>query len=246
VSWWNLETNAGHQSGPNNAGIERANGDVIAYLGHDDLWLPNHLELLVDAIDAAAPVAFSSILRVLLDKRPQRCPDAGASHRPGMWVAPSALAHRRDAARSVGGWGHPRDGGSRSPEVDFVDRMVKAWGPATFVDRVTAVKLSASKRPNVYRDRPCHEQAHWLATIRASDDPDALVEQVRHERYIYERDRTVFERARGWRAVRLVESPVKSMMRHLHVLPPARSLQRVTFEEQWRTNRVKKGLDRDR
>jgi hypothetical protein len=56
----------------------------------------------------------------------------------------------------------------------------------------------------------------------------------------------VFERARGWRAVRLVESPVKSMMRHLHVLPPARSLQRVTFEEQWRTNRVKKGLDRDR
>jgi glycosyltransferase involved in cell wall biosynthesis len=246
VSWWNLETNAGHQSGPNNVGIERANGDVIAYLGHDDLWLPNHLELLVEAIDGGAPIAFSSILLVLLDDRPQRWPTAGASRRPGKWVPPSALAHRRDVAQSVGGWRHPFDSDSRLPEADLVDRMAQAWGPATFVDRVTAVKLSAGKRPNVYRDRPCHEQAHWLATIRASDDTDALVAQVRHERYIYGRDRTVFERARDWRAVRRVGSPVKSMMRRLHVLPPTRSRRPLTFEEQWREYRVQKGLDPDR
>ena len=32
VHWRNLPSNVGHQSGPNNAGIREANGDVIAYL----------------------------------------------------------------------------------------------------------------------------------------------------------------------------------------------------------------------
>ena len=46
VSWYNLEQNSGSQSFPNNLGIKNAVGKWIAYLGHDDIWSPNHLAAL--------------------------------------------------------------------------------------------------------------------------------------------------------------------------------------------------------
>ena len=60
VRWINLPSNNGHQSAPNNEGLRQARGEIVAYLGHDDLWLPRHLELLAGALDAQrADLAFS-------------------------------------------------------------------------------------------------------------------------------------------------------------------------------------------
>jgi hypothetical protein len=36
VRWINLPQNTGHQSAPNNRGLQEARGELIAYLGHDD------------------------------------------------------------------------------------------------------------------------------------------------------------------------------------------------------------------
>src|SRR5437762_4733085 len=47
IRWHNLPQNSGSQSMPNNTGLEMARGTYIAYLGHDDLWYPTHLELLI-------------------------------------------------------------------------------------------------------------------------------------------------------------------------------------------------------
>jgi len=57
----NLNENCGDQSGPNNAPLEMARGDYIAYLNHDDLYFPDHLIGSLDAIRSSdADLVFAS------------------------------------------------------------------------------------------------------------------------------------------------------------------------------------------
>src|SRR4051812_48682622 len=62
IRWVNLPANTGHQSGPNNEGLRQARGEFIAYLGHDDLWLPHHLAAHVAALDASGAAMTYSLL----------------------------------------------------------------------------------------------------------------------------------------------------------------------------------------
>ena len=48
VQWINLPSNSASQATPNNHGILMSAGEYIAYLGHDDVWYPTHLESLLE------------------------------------------------------------------------------------------------------------------------------------------------------------------------------------------------------
>src|SRR5687767_13979403 len=84
VRWINLLPRWGHQTGPNNEGLRQARAEYIAYLGHDDLWFPHHLENLVAALDAGADLAHSALAIVMAD-----------GHVLPLTLAPTAVAHRK-------------------------------------------------------------------------------------------------------------------------------------------------------
>lgn len=157
VRWINIPR-VGHQSGPNNEGLRQARGAYIAYLGHDDLWLPHHLAQLVAALDAGADLAHSSAAMVRLD---------GTAH---PWTAmPSVTMHRRSMTERMGGWRNYWEL-TVLPEEDFYQRARDGGMSLTFVKRLTCIKFPAGWRRDVYRERPSHEQAAWLERIRSEPD----------------------------------------------------------------------------
>lgn len=50
IRFVNLERGYGEQSGPNNGAFRLTRAPYLAYLSHDDLWLPDHLEATLAAL----------------------------------------------------------------------------------------------------------------------------------------------------------------------------------------------------
>ena len=170
VRWINLPVNTRHQSGPNNEGLRQARGEVIAYLGHDDLWLPHHLQSLVAALDGGGDVAHAILAFVGpggKDIVPARLTERVA------WMPPTCIAHRRAVTDRVGGWRDYREL-AVPPETELLGRAKAAGFRFVFAPRLTAVKFPAGMRRDVYKTRPCHEQAEWLARIDGEPDLEAV------------------------------------------------------------------------
>ncbi len=171
VRWTNLPVNSGHQGTPNNEGIRQARGELIAYLGHDDLWFPHHLDASVRALDqAAADVTYSLVACIgpdaafILPTIPQP--------RRRTFSPPSGMVHRRIVAERTGGWAHYRQL-RVAPETEFFRRAFDAHFLFRYVPRLTVVKFPAVWRAGVYRTRPSHEQAEWSARMQAEPDLEA-------------------------------------------------------------------------
>jgi len=178
VRWINLPANTRHQSGPNNEGLRQARGELIAYLGHDDLWLPHHLEAHVKAIEEShAAMTYSLVFW----HDPADCKFWPATPRPqaGWWSPPTGTVHRREVTEALGGWRDYREI-TLPPEIDLWRRARDAGFQFTFVPRLTALKFPASIRRGVYRDKPSHEQKEWSARIASEPDLEAqlLVEMI--------------------------------------------------------------------
>lgn len=163
LRWINLEKNMGTQVAPNNEGNRQATGRYVAYLGHDDLWMPGHLDALHRALESGVDFAYSGTVMVVQENE---APEPYCIRRRtfGIWIPPTSLAHSREAMARVGGWRDFRTSFADA-EVDLLDRAQAAGLSVVFVPRLTAIKLPAASRKDVYRQKPHHEQELWFGRI---------------------------------------------------------------------------------
>lgn len=170
LRWHNLPTNSGSQSAPNNKGIELARGDYIAYLGHDDLWTPDHLQQLVRSMDESG-ADWATSLGIMVGP-----PGSGAKILNGLvesetdpsnaWFLPSTSMHTRALASKIGAW-HEYRTIDIGPDVEFRRRAIAAGARFAHIDNVTCFKFPSAWRKNVYRERPSIEQETYLERIRS-------------------------------------------------------------------------------
>lgn len=164
VRWLNRSENCGSQSGPNNDAIALARAPYIAFLGHDDLWFPWHLNALVAALDMGCPFAHS----ISANMAPEGLrsfatpPPKGESHET-TFIPPSSWLVRRSVLDTLGGF---RDHAtiSRGTDFDLTRRAAKAGYRLVSVPRLSVLKFP-SHWWGAYAADAKVPQEEWLVAI---------------------------------------------------------------------------------
>lgn len=161
--WHNLARHWGSQAGPNRLGLSIARGRWVAYLGHDDLWFPWHLSLLVETIEREG-ADFAHALMVYFSATGfAGCwglPPDGVSYAE-IQIPPSCWLHRRELADELGGWADPD---TISVYVDFhiLRRMVLSGAKFAYQPRLSVLKFPTWFFPGAYRNEDVPRQAALL------------------------------------------------------------------------------------
>jgi hypothetical protein len=161
-----------------------AAGRYVAYLGHDDLWHPQHLETMVARIEEAeADLVYAITLWLGPPEDPFRHLsgiEPASGHRREINLPPSSLMHERGLAERMGGWRDHRTL-SQAPNHDFVSRVWDLDHSFCATDRLTVLKFPSTARSCSYVSQPSYEQAEYLA--RMASEPGfierELIETIR-------------------------------------------------------------------
>jgi glycosyltransferase involved in cell wall biosynthesis len=171
--WHNLAENCGSQWGPNNYGLSIARGQFIAYLGHDDLWWPTHLENASRTFDQTQADVVAGATLLYGPKESGIFAVTGFfpndSFTPRYFFPPSSLLHRHGLAEKIGGWRSPEQV-STPIDHDFIRRLHQSGAVFASTNEFTVFKFNAAWRRNAYQLRHTDEQVQFLEQARRSGD----------------------------------------------------------------------------
>lgn len=171
IRFMNLERNIGEQSGPNNEGFRHARGRYIAYLNHDDLWLPDHLEAAVGGIeDAGADLVFTLMLAVnVTEGKTLVGATSTGRYEPYMSVPASSWLLRREVIEEIGPWKFYRECYD-APSQDWLFRAWKAGKELRMVPRMTVVAIQSGRRKGSYAKREFSEHKEYFERMAHEAD----------------------------------------------------------------------------
>ncbi|MDQ2825016.1 MAG: glycosyltransferase family 2 protein, partial [Verrucomicrobiota bacterium] len=176
LHWINLAQNTGSQWRPNNEGLLRARGRYVAYLGHDDLWLPWHLSALIThAENRGADLVHD----LLVNLAPEGILDVAGPPAHGVGYErhgfpPSSWLHRRELIDKVGLWRDPMQL-TWNTDYDFTRRVYIAGLRIEFVPSLGAVKFPAAHWRNYRATGQRPQPSHLEAMLR---NPVAFAEKI--------------------------------------------------------------------
>lgn len=139
VNWYNMPVNSGYQSKPNNEGIRRGRGEYVAYLNHDDIWLPNHLEDTIAHIEITQADIVFSVIQWVYSFTHSRC---DIPLLPSLPIPPEATAvvHKKSIINRIGYWKDIHETYSY-PRVDFFRQAQFAGLRFEIVPSLTGLKF---------------------------------------------------------------------------------------------------------
>lgn len=151
IIFHNLPENFGEQSYPNNVGMKMSTGDYIAFLNHDDIWLPDHLEISMHKlIDSNSDLAFSMIglLGIFNEKSVISYSDNG-TYQHHILSPASAWLFKRIVYEKVGEWRSAWDI-IQYPSEDYIYRIYKNNFKIVATNKLTMIKPVSIIKENMY------------------------------------------------------------------------------------------------
>jgi hypothetical protein len=175
VRFVNLERHWGEQSAPNNVGRALARAPLIAYLSHDDFWLPHHLKACSEALavtgadlvlGTAANISFAGG-RLAFDSLQVLLQGVGEGNRwspadlDASVVAASCWLIRCEALDKIGGWRMSQEDRA-VPSQALLFRLWRRGFRIYTLNDLTLIILTAGNRANSYLqgETPEHD---WIA-----------------------------------------------------------------------------------
>ena len=151
ISYYNCPNRSGSQSGGNSIGIALATTPYIAFLNHDDIWLPNHLETAVRYLIKNNArcyfgrfiFAFYSLSHfpILKEAHPKKRELFRGFFTVPTYIEPvSGWVIHTDTAKNTGYWRH-QDDIHRVPIQDYYLRLWRKGAKCTFGEVITGVKF---------------------------------------------------------------------------------------------------------
>ena len=163
--WTALRRASGSQAGPNRHGLRAARAPIVAYLGHDDVWHPEHLARALAALGSDVDIVHTIALYLGAGEDRRLLLAGGAPWEPSAFVPPSSVVHWRQSPR-IGDWIAPDRSGM---PVDYAFLMACHARGARFAAAATPTvfKYPAGWRLDSYRSRDASPQRRLAERLRA-------------------------------------------------------------------------------